>query len=213
MTFVTSAGSWTRLIPTVTLGSAGNVLESGTFPSTVRNLYVVIHAKRTASPSFGIQLGVSGTYGTASVYSRRRQRGGETSDATGSGGNWDLMESNSKDEYWIEGWITNPPTGTELGTKMAHFRNMEFSDGSGDVSNTGDWSCKWNVDDPINCIRLIDTNSNSGIDQGSTITVYGSVTEVLSYTYPNLPNGAIFEESDTGKHYMFDGSQTWNEMS
>ena len=29
----------------------------------------------------------------------------------------------------------------------------------------------------------------------------------------NLPNGAIFEESDTGKIYMFDGSQTWNEVT
>ena len=33
-----------------------------------------------------------------------------------------------------------------------------------------------------------------------------------TYTYPNLPNGAIYEESDTGKHYMFDGTSTWNEM-
>jgi hypothetical protein len=33
-----------------------------------------------------------------------------------------------------------------------------------------------------------------------------------THTYPNLTNGTIFEESDTGKHYMFDGSQTWNEM-
>ena len=32
-------------------------------------------------------------------------------------------------------------------------------------------------------------------------------------TYPNLPNGAIFEESDTGKHYMFDGTSSWNEMT
>ena len=32
-------------------------------------------------------------------------------------------------------------------------------------------------------------------------------------TYPNLPNGAIFEESDTGKHYMFDGTSTWNEVT
>ena len=31
-------------------------------------------------------------------------------------------------------------------------------------------------------------------------------------TYPNIPNGAIFEESDTGKHYMFDGTSAWNEM-
>jgi len=35
---------------------------------------------------------------------------------------------------------------------------------------------------------------------------------VVSYTYPNLPNGGIFEESDTGKHYMFDGTSTWNEI-
>ena len=31
-------------------------------------------------------------------------------------------------------------------------------------------------------------------------------------SYPNLPNGTIFEESDTGKHWMFDGTSAWNEM-
>ena len=35
----------------------------------------------------------------------------------------------------------------------------------------------------------------------------------LVYTYPSLPNGAIFEESDTGKIYMFDGTDTWNEVT
>ena len=34
-----------------------------------------------------------------------------------------------------------------------------------------------------------------------------------SFVYPNLPNGTIFEESDTGKHYMFDGTDTWNEIT
>ena len=29
---------------------------------------------------------------------------------------------------------------------------------------------------------------------------------------PNLPNGTIFEESDTGKHQMWNGTDTWNEM-
>ena len=36
------------------------------------------------------------------------------------------------------------------------------------------------------------------------------------YTEPpdiNTPNGTIFEESDTGKHYMFDGTSTWNEIA
>jgi hypothetical protein len=30
--------------------------------------------------------------------------------------------------------------------------------------------------------------------------------------YPQLSKGTLFEESDTGKHYMFDGTSAWNEM-
>ena len=29
----------------------------------------------------------------------------------------------------------------------------------------------------------------------------------------NLPNGTIFEESDTGTHYMWNGTDTWNEIT
>ena len=48
-----------------------------------------------------------------------------------------------------------------------------------------------------------------------TTSISGTPTKTLTLAdvYPNLPNGAIFEESDTGKHYMFDGSQTWNEIT
>ena len=28
----------------------------------------------------------------------------------------------------------------------------------------------------------------------------------------SVPNGAIYEESDTGKHYMWDGTSAWNEI-
>ena len=31
--------------------------------------------------------------------------------------------------------------------------------------------------------------------------------------YPSLTENSIFEESDTGKHYMWDGSTTWNEIA
>jgi len=219
MTFITSTDSWCRLTPTVTLEEASNALESGTFPICKR-LYVVIHAKTraAASHSWQLQVGTGGTYSTASIYTRSRQRGGETSDATGTGAGWDLQEG-QKDEYWIEGWITNPATtdvnggGNSLGTTLAQFRNMEMDAGSADASNTGDWTCKWDSDDQINCIRLLDSNTDTGIDTGSTITVYGSVTEVLSYTYPNLPNGAIFEDTTDGNHYMWNGTDTWNEVT
>ena len=30
--------------------------------------------------------------------------------------------------------------------------------------------------------------------------------------YPNLPNGTIFNETDTYKYFMFDGTDTWNQM-
>ena len=28
----------------------------------------------------------------------------------------------------------------------------------------------------------------------------------------NLPNGTIFNETDTYKYFMFDGTDTWNQM-
>jgi len=39
-------------------------------------------------------------------------------------------------------------------------------------------------------------------------------TAGLTFTYPNAPNGGIFEESDgTGKQYMWDGTSAWNEIT
>ena len=41
----------------------------------------------------------------------------------------------------------------------------------------------------------------------------GLTNQAGTNVIPNLPNGAIFEESDTGKHYMFDGTSAWNEIT
>ena len=62
----------------------------------------------------------------------------------------------------------------------------------------------------------------SSLSDKSGITTYypftslsgSTVTNMATSVYPNLPNGAIFEESDgTGKHYMWDGTDTWNEIT
>ena len=47
----------------------------------------------------------------------------------------------------------------------------------------------------------------------TNIKVFNNTDNVTTQTQPNLINGTIFEESDTGKHYMFDGTSTWNEMT
>ena len=47
----------------------------------------------------------------------------------------------------------------------------------------------------------------------TNIKVFNNTDNVTTQTQPDLINGTIFEESDTGKHYMFDGTSTWNEMT
>jgi len=61
--------------------------------------------------------------------------------------------------------------------------------------------------------RISVSNSNSGANYGvgSSIIVWGSDDAPL--THPNLTNGTIFEETDTGTHYMWDGTDTWNEVT
>ena len=39
-----------------------------------------------------------------------------------------------------------------------------------------------------------------------------SVTWKTPSVYPSLPNGTIFNETDTYKYFMFDGTDTWNQM-
>jgi len=45
-----------------------------------------------------------------------------------------------------------------------------------------------------------------------TVTANNSATTPAEPTTYKEPNGFLFEETDTGKHYMFDGTQTWTEL-
>jgi len=56
-------------------------------------------------------------------------------------------------------------------------------------------------------------NDTTSIPPSSGDKIFDSDTSGVVYAYPNLSNGTIFEESDTGKHYMWDGTDTWNEVT
>ena len=93
--------------------------------------------------------------------------------------------------------------------KQAIIRVYYAGEGATDDPHWREYTSKWvNTSAQINKINII--MGSGSIDSGSTITVWGSDAGSIS-TF-NAPNGAIFEESDTGKHYMFDGTDTWNEM-
>jgi len=52
-------------------------------------------------------------------------------------------------------------------------------------------------------------------DMRCTITTDSDsiINSVITYTYPNLENGTIFITSDTNVHYMWNGTDTWNEVA
>jgi len=97
-------------------------------------------------------------------------------------------------------------------------------------SHQGDW---WNgsMTDFATWNKVISSATRTAINAGSGalisslsdksgITTYypftslsgSTVTNMATAVYPNLPNGAIFNETDTYKYFMWDGTDTWNQM-
>jgi len=72
-------------------------------------------------------------------------------------------------------------------------------------SGTGDSSAQ------ITKIVVYDSDGNNWAT-GSSMSVFGENT-IPATVYPNIINGTIFEETDTGTHYMWDGTDTWNEIT
>ena len=72
---------------------------------------------------------------------------------------------------------------------------------------------KWiptSLDTQITSIQIQNAGSGS-FDNPVEIQVWG--TDEFTASDAKAVNGTIFEESDTGKHYMFDGTDTWNEVT
>ena len=80
---------------------------------------------------------------------------------------------------------------------------------------------RWDQSDPLRYVMVINRNGNAARWTISDFKFWNGTNDVtttpaINLTFidisPNLPNGTIFEQSDDGKHYMFDGTSTWNEM-
>tara|TARA_B100000949_G_scaffold109538_1_gene97042 strand:- start:2033 stop:2641 length:609 start_codon:yes stop_codon:yes gene_type:complete len=87
---------------------------------------------------------------------------------------------------------------------MSHF--------SDNLNSKGDGHSKYAVSAKALSLQLLSEGSSQAILAGGTYAVYGATDNTTTYTYPNLTNGTLFEESDTGKIYMWDGTNTWNEV-
>ena len=102
--------------------------------------------------------------------------------------------------YTDSGFSTG--TGTANVTRSGTFSGIKYPQIGLRQDNGGNGVMEYEMSE----LKIWDgTTSSSG-----TPTHGGS--SILS-VHPNLTNGTLFEESDTGKHYMFDGTSTWNEIT
>ena len=143
----------------------------------------------------------------------------------------ELMHSNSpvggtsSDGYMLDKDIlTTTGTWYKLSTSMGHLfaddSNPKIEWGSGNSPSTYlrvGYSGGNSAIGSQNLMKLISGWSSENGDLG--FKYYGDgITNDAPAQDPlpistNLTNGTIFEESDTGKHYMFDGTSAWNEVS
>jgi len=83
--------------------------------------------------------------------------------------------------------------------------------GAGNAPRRSEAVTKWtNTSAQITSIQLIN-NASGDFAVGSYITVLGASGDVVNDT---TPDSSIFEESDTGKHYIWNAtSNSWTEIS
>ena len=194
---------WTRL-DHHTLGSNG-VLEVE-WTGSYRHLKVLGHFKdRNNGNAFSIRFNDD----TSQAYSTRR-RNEESNQSSGESVINTTFINTGMDSYqsdWnMELNIINP---------VGNYHKLMYGHLAGNKSDVGGtvFAAKWKGGNQIVKMEMELEAGNESIASGSTLTVWGADDAPETPVYPNLPNGAIFEESDTGKHYMFDGTSTWNEVT
>ena len=112
---------------------------------------------------------------------------------------------NTSDLQTVEGKILNI-TGKQ---KLAVASHTSMQDPTATDSRWYTWMT--NTADDLLGLRIIKESGKSDFTSGSSLTVWAQDDGTTNY--PNLTNGTIFEEQDTGKFYMWDGTSAWNEIT
>ena len=216
------ASSWERLA-TYTLPSANANLSTASDASLSGGEFA-------AKPHLKVVISYLGTSGNASGL--RYRFNGDSSGSSGSSGTYSHRNSNSggSDDTGTYKTEINPANqsvgaGTDIlltidiiniPTREKLCINdmvMQHATGAGTAPHRTENTAKWtNTSDSIHTIAVYD-DGGTNLDAGSTITVWGADDQSSTPFYPYISNGALFEESDTGKIYMWDGTSAWNELT
>jgi hypothetical protein len=205
------ASSWERLA-SVTLSSTGDTLTSGAFTAKKYLKFEYMIIRDTADCNDNIHFNDETDDGNYAM--RRNFNGGDESTFAGtnpSGGNGFYYGTvDSSPLIYTRGTIVNITNKEKLGVLHGVASGTA---GAGNVPSLRRENVfKW-ANTSVQITKITVTNNISGnYGIGSTLTIWGTDDQASTPFYPNISNGEIFEESDTGKHYMFDGTSAWNEM-
>ena len=200
-------GTWQRLAH-VELSSNGN-LSTGTFTAK-DNLKVVVWFKPTSANTSGMVMNNDTNYN----YSNRRSKNGGSDETRTSSDSLAGIQLNGNynegDWSFATSYITNIATKEKLAINEFMTQNTAGAGTAPErVESVGKWT---NTSDQITEIDITDgAGSALTLTTGSYITVFGASDDVANDT---TPDGSIFEETDTGKHYVWNAtSDSWTEIA
>jgi len=193
------ASSWERLA-SVTLESAGNSLDSGTFTAK-RNLKVVVDA--IASGSIETNFRLNGD--TGSNYSYRKSTNGGSDGSSTSISYADAHAGNTGNQYIVTHIINVADK-----EKLMITNSIGTTAGASNAPDRREFVQKWtNTSDQITRIEWRNVGSGS-FATGSTITVFGAddqgSTDKSKDSITNVPVGTRYEEVNTRKIFRRKGS-------
>jgi len=151
---------------------------------------------------------------------------GTNQDMAGWGSNDKLFGGNTHNvdattNSTINTWEMTTYTRSSGTQKIYHNGTYEASSSNSTSINSGTWYIggagtnigeNWHgrIDEFFLCDRVLSANEITSLYNSGS----GATLANLPLVTIELPNGAIFEESDgTGKHYMWDGTSAWNEIT
>lgn len=194
--------TWRRLGST-TLGSAGDTITVDGFDAIDR-LRIEIHAPASGQLDM-CYLRFNNDSG--SNYSVTKSNNGAGTDSNNSitGILWQT-NSGSYDQYATFTIYNN--TSKE---KLVILQQMETASGASSAPQRKELTGKWS-NTSAQITRVDAVNGGSGdFAAGSKVTVFGASDDVLTDTQTD---STIFEETDTGKHYIWNAtSDSWTEIA
>ena len=195
------AGSWRRLGST-TLTSAGDTITVDGFDAT-EFLMVVIHAPASGQLDM-CYLRFNNDSGSNYSVSKANNGGSQDSNNSITGILWQT-NSGTYEQYAV--FRIYNKTSAE---KLVLLDQMETATGAGNAPQRKELSGKW-ANTAAQITRVDAVNGGSGdFAVGSKVTVFGGSGDTVTDT---TDDGSIFEESDTGKHYIWNAtSDSWTEI-